>query len=165
MVLRSPRLSLHPLTVDDADEMVGVLADRSLYRYTGNEPPPTLDELRGRYAAQSRGPRPPWTDVWANWIVRADGVAVGYVQATVMPEAGSAEIAWVIGTAHQGRGFATEAAAAMVDALLGSGVRVLRAYIHPKNEPSRRVAAKLGLTKLDGHMFDGEDTWERAVDL
>lgn len=162
-VLRTHRLRLDPLSIDDADEMVAVLADRTLYRYTGNETPPTVDELRRRYEIQTRGPRPPSTDLWLNWIIRLDGAAVGYVQATVIPAEGSADIAWVIGTAHQGRGIATEAAHAMVEALFAVGIDTLRAFIHPRNHASQKVAAKLGLTKLDGHPFDGEDTWARTT--
>lgn len=138
--------------------MVGVLADRALYRYTGQETPPTLDELRARYAAQTRGPRPPSTDLWGNWVVRADGEAVGYVQATIHPP-DDAELAWVIGTAHQGRGYAGEAAAALAEAVLGAGVKTLIAHIHPKNAASRRIAERLGMTKQPGHPFDGEDRW------
>ena len=40
-----------------------------------------------------------------------DGGPLGYVQATVVR--GSADLAWVVGTAHQGRGVAREAAGAV----------------------------------------------------
>lgn len=156
--IRTPRLVLEPLSVDDAAEMAAVLNDRALYRWTGNETPPDEAELRRRYAVQIAGPRPPWSDRWLNWIVRADGAAVGYVQATVMGDA--AEIAWVIGTAHQGRGYATEAARAMVEALRAEGVGTFRANIHPRNVASQVVAGRLGMSKLPGHPFDGEDVWQ-----
>lgn len=141
--------------------MVGLLADRSLYRYTGGETPPTVAELRERYARQIAGPRPPSADRWLNWIVRSDGVALGYVQATVM--ARTAEIAWVIGTAHQGQGYATEAAGAMAEALAETGTDTLQAHIHPRNRPSQIVAERLGLRKLPVHAFDGEDLWQRTL--
>lgn len=143
---------------DDAAEMAALLKDRALYRWTGNETPPDEAELRRRYVAQVAGPRPPWTDRWLNWIVRCEGRAVGYVQATVMGS--TAEIAWVIGRAHQGRGYATEAARTMVEALRAEGIDVFRANIHPHNVASQVVAERLGMVKLPGHPFDGEDVWQ-----
>lgn len=156
--LTSARLRLDPLRVDDADEMVGLLADPGLYRYTGFETPPSFPELRERYRRLTAGPPPPWADLWLNWIVRAQGVAVGYVQATVMADA--AEVAWVIGASHQRLGYATEASRAMLRALADGGVRTVRAHIHPRNVPSQAVAARLGMRRLPGHPFDGEDLWE-----
>lgn len=43
------RVVLVPLTITDAAEMVTVLADDDLYAFTGSGPP-TLPELRARYA-------------------------------------------------------------------------------------------------------------------
>ena len=47
-------LGLRPLRVDDAAEMAEVLADPSLYEFTGGEPPSVAD-LERRYAVQTRG--------------------------------------------------------------------------------------------------------------
>jgi len=81
--LRTARLSLTPLRVDDADAMATVLADERLYEFTGGEPP-TAAELRGRYARQVAGSGRP-DEVWLNWIVRVGGEPVGYAQASVEP--------------------------------------------------------------------------------
>jgi hypothetical protein len=43
------RLELAPLAVRDAEEMVAVLGDERLRTFTGGRPP-TLEELRARYA-------------------------------------------------------------------------------------------------------------------
>jgi hypothetical protein len=77
------RLKLVPLAVGDAEEMVGVLGDERLYAFTGGRPP-TLAELRARYAQLVVGRSPDGTEQWRNWIVRLrDGRAVGTVQATI----------------------------------------------------------------------------------
>ncbi|MGL5910744.1 MAG: hypothetical protein ACRCZP_12125, partial [Phycicoccus sp.] len=55
-------LSLEPLHIDHAVEMVDVLADPALSEAIGGEPP-TVDALRERYARQLRGPEDP-ADEW-----------------------------------------------------------------------------------------------------
>jgi RimJ/RimL family protein N-acetyltransferase len=137
--------------------MHGVLADRSLYRFTGGEPP-DLDDLRRRYRAQVSGP-PGGPETWSNWIVRvtADDRAIGFVQATVVGTA--ADVAWLIGSAHQGRGLATEAAGAMCDWLARQGVRRLTAHIHTDHVASQHVAARLGLIDSGALDDDDEQIW------
>jgi len=62
------------------------------------------------------GRSPDGREEWCNWILRREpgGEAVGYVQATISGEGRRAEIAWVVGLPWQGRGYATEAARALV---------------------------------------------------
>jgi RimJ/RimL family protein N-acetyltransferase len=56
------------------------------------------------------------------------------------------EVGYHVRTAAQGRGYATEAAAACRDhARTVLGATRLIAIIHPDNQPSRRVAEKIGL--------------------
>jgi RimJ/RimL family protein N-acetyltransferase len=163
--LRTARLFLEPLTADDAaalaEEMAPVLADPALYRFTGGGPPEP-GELRRRYAAQAAGTSPDGSQGWLNWIVRerSTGSVVGFVQATVEERAGApvAELAWVVGTGGQGRGVATEAAAAMLTRLRRHGVGTVTASIHPGNGASARVAVKLGLAPTDA-VVDGETRW------
>lgn len=139
--------------------MVAVLADPPLYTFTGGEPP-ALEDLRRRYAAQVAGHSPDGAEQWHNWIVRrADaGSEIGFVQATVIDAGAAADIAWVIGAPWQGRGYATEAARAMVAWLLETGVAVVTAHVHPDHEASARVAARAGLAATD-EVEDGERVW------
>jgi RimJ/RimL family protein N-acetyltransferase len=156
------RLALVPLRVEDADEMAAVLSAPSLYAFTGGDPP-TVDELRERYAAQVAGGPPDADEAWRNWIVRegADGAATGYVQATVTGDV--ADVAWVIGEPWQGRGYAAEAAQAMVGWLTRHGVRTVTAHIHPEHEASAAVADRVGL-KPTLTVEDGERVWRMATD-
>lgn len=158
------RISLTPLTVADADEMVDVLSGERLYTFTGGSAP-TLDGLRARYTRQVAGRSPDGLEEWRNWIVRRghDGQAVGYVQATITEQGRRAEIAWVIGLAWQRRGYATQAAPALVAWLFDRGVEQVVAHIHPDHAASAAVAAKAGLSPTD-QFDDGERLWraERA---
>ena len=161
--LRTPRLRLEPLRVDHAEEMTTVLADPGLYVFTGGGPP-TTDELRARYAGQVRGPSD-GRETWRNWIVRLTetGQAIGFVQATITPDDERADVAWVIGQRWQGRGYATEAARAMVVALADEGVTTVTAHVLAENTPSERVAKRIGLAPTD-RVEDGERVWQGVVD-
>lgn len=158
--LRTSRLDLEPLRVEHADELAPVLADDQLYTFTGGVPP-TPAELRERYRRQVVGRSPDGTERWSNWILRRreDGQVVGYVQATTRQAAGvEAEVAWVVGTAYQGRGYAGEAVRAMIGRLREQGVPTVIAYIHPGHAASQRVARAAGLAPTTS-VVDGEVRW------
>ncbi|MFD9904498.1 GNAT family N-acetyltransferase [Streptomyces sp. NPDC059063] len=164
--LTSERLSLEPLRVTHAEEMAVVLSDPALYAYIGGAPD-DVDALRARYARQVAGAPDPAVS-WCNWVVRvtADGRLAGTVQATVRPgdAAGGlvAEVAWMVGAAWQGRGYATEAAGALVGWLRGHPeVTSVVAHIHPEHAASAAVARAAGLAPTD-EWHDGEVRWRLA---
>jgi RimJ/RimL family protein N-acetyltransferase len=161
-VIATERLDMMPLVPADADEMVEVLAGDELYAFIGGGPP-TLDELRLRYAWQSIGHSADGTEAWLNWIIRdrPDGRAVGFVQATVTEAGRTAEIAWLVGLAWQRRGYATEAANALVAWLVAQGVQTVTANVHPHHHASEAVARRIGLTPTD-ETVDGERVWRRG---
>jgi RimJ/RimL family protein N-acetyltransferase len=152
------RLLLEPLGPEHAEEMAPVLADPALYVFTGGDPP-SAAELRARYERQARGRSADGRQLWLNWILREreGGKAVGYAQATVDPVSGGAEVAWVVGTGFQGRGYATEAAGAMVAWLRARGATVT-AYVHPEHAASQSVARAVGLEPTSV-VRDGEVRW------
>jgi RimJ/RimL family protein N-acetyltransferase len=158
--LETARLHLESLRADHATEMVAVLADPSLYEFTGGTPP-SLDELRWRYGSQVDGSGDP-NELWYNWILRtkADGTAVGFVQATVAVDPGPmADVAWLLGVGHQGRGFAVEGAKSMVEWLASTGVRSFTAHIHPAHARSQEVARAIGFVETSEVDDDGEVVW------
>ncbi|WP_432090152.1 GNAT family N-acetyltransferase [Streptomyces sp. NRRL F-5630] len=152
-----PSFSLVPLAVRHAPAMAAVLADPALYRFTGGEPP-GVAELERRYARQLAGPGETGV-AWVNLLVRLEesGALAGYVQATVT-RGEEAEVAWVVGTAWQGRGLAKAAARALAARLAQAGVRRLTTYVHPEHAASEAVARALGL-RPDGSWQDGERRW------
>jgi RimJ/RimL family protein N-acetyltransferase len=160
--IRTDRLTLTPLAVDDADAMVDVLADERMYEYTGGRPP-DLAALRERYQWLAAGRSPSGDELWFNWITRLapDDTPVGVMQATVAVDGTTADVAWEIGVPWQGRGIASEAAAAVVDWLLDHDVAIVRAMIHAEHAASAAVAARAGLTATD-ELVDGEILWRRG---
>ena len=154
------RLRLHPLRLEDADEMVHVLGDPTLHEFTGGQPA-TLGELRDRYASWVRGSGSD-TELWLNWIVRdiADGSAIGALQATIENPQTTPEalVAWTIGTAWQRQGYASEATIALMQWLARQGIRSVAAHIHPDHVASAKVAASAGL-RATADSIDGEIVW------
>ena len=159
------RLLLTPLRPEDAELMAGVLADERLHEFIGGSPA-SAAELRSRYRRLAAGSPDPG-ELWLNWIVRLSvtGEPVGTVQATVIrrSERWEAAIAWVIGTNWQGRGYASEAARALVGWLSGRGATVITAHIHPRHAASARVAERAGLFPTAAEV-DGERVWRLARD-
>ena len=111
------------------------------------------------------------TDPWVHGFVvvhRETGLAIGSAGFKGPPDDdGIVEIAYGIVPSHQGRGYATEAAAALVAYAIESGqARRIRAHTLPTPNASTRVLAKCELQYI-GEVIDPEDglvwRWERAV--
>lgn len=158
------RLDLLPLLVEHAEEMAPVLSDPALHTFTGGTPD-TPQALRARYQRLAAGSPDPAV-AWLNWVIRlrGDECLTGTVQATISPSGHglTAEIAWVVGTAWQGRGIATEAAQGLVDWLRQQPIQTIIAHIHPDHQASAAVAAAAGLTPAD-EWHDGEIRWRRSI--
>ena len=152
--LESGRLVLSPLVRDDAEDLFGLLRDPAVYRFTGGVPPASVDDLReGRRSLEG-------DELWLNWTLRlrSSGEAVGYVQAGVGER--GADLAWVVGTPFQNRGYATEAGRRAADWICEQfEVSELRAAVHPDHAASRKVAARIGMQPSGEITAGGEELW------
>ncbi|MFE9631156.1 GNAT family N-acetyltransferase [Streptomyces sp. NPDC006463] len=159
VALATRRLDLLPLSPAHADEMALVLADPALHDFIGGAPL-SPDGLRARYERLAAGSPDPEV-VWANWVLRLreQGRLVGTVQATITPGRDRAELAWTVGTAWQGRGFAAEAGRALAAWLTELPIGTLVAHVHPDHAASAAVAAACGL-RATPHRQDGEIRWQ-----
>lgn len=73
------------------------------------------------------------------------GIAIGDVAVGIHDSGRQATIGYSISTGEQGKGYATEAVAAVIDLLFGeAGIHRIAASIDPQNVASRRVLDKLG---------------------
>ena len=98
----------------------------------------------------------PWTHGFAV-LERTTGAHVGACGYKGPPDSdGVVEIAYGVHPAYQGRGYAKEAAAALVDFALRAGARVVRAHTRRENIASTRVLAACGFTGV-GDVIDPED--------
>jgi RimJ/RimL family protein N-acetyltransferase len=162
--LEEPPVNLKPLEVSDADEMVVVLADEQLYEFIGGQPP-ERDELIERYRRLTHGGPKNGSASWFNWIVQFQGHSLGFIQATVTRVEGrlNAELAWVIGTRWQGRGFATIGARLVLDWLRSIGIKNITAHISLSHEASEAVARHIGMTKTTQFDEENECIWNFVI--
>jgi RimJ/RimL family protein N-acetyltransferase len=158
-VLVTDRLRIAPVAPSDAEDLFEVLADPRLGWWTGEASPRDVDEVRARIRRWAE--QEPVGQRWHNWIVRkaVDDEPVAYVQATV---AGShAWLAWVTRADVQRRGYATEAARAVLGRLVDGGVDRIEATIADGHAASEGVARNLGMGPTD-EVVDGERVWRLA---
>jgi len=158
-VIETERLNLAPLVREHAENMFQLLADASLYEYTQDEPPSSLQALQERYAFLQARRSPDGIQAWLNWVLHESksGETIGFVQATVTRN--EADVAWVVGTQWQGQGYGTEAVEAMMSWLYSVGVSSIQAKINPVHFASQRVAEKVGLVRTN-EVSDGEFVWK-----
>jgi ribosomal-protein-alanine N-acetyltransferase len=140
----SASLLLVPQTAVHAQEMFVVLSDPAIYEYE-NEPPPSLEWLRERFAKLESRQSPDGQEQWLNWVIHLRSTElIGHVQATVHPN-GHAAIAYELSSAYWGRGLARQAVQAMISELVEHHqVRGLYAILNRRNLRSRRLLERLG---------------------
>jgi [ribosomal protein S5]-alanine N-acetyltransferase len=145
-VLETERLYLRELQPSDADDLFEILGDPQTMAFYPS--PKTREETdawiawsRGSYAERGFG-------LWAS-VLKSDGALVGDCGLTVQSVDGEGfvEVGYHLNKRLWHRGYATEAAVACRDhAFETVGVGRLIALIRPENEPSWRVARRLGMS-------------------
>lgn len=164
--LRTERLLLRPGGPDDVDAVLGYCSNDDVTRHL---PFGSLDRAGvvariERWTAELA--RDPADDLERDWaptlVVEHDGVVVGDVMLRL--KAGEqrtlAEIGYVFDPAHGGRGFATEAARAVVDLAFGRlGCHRVFAMLDPRNTASSRLCERLGMTH-EAHLR--QDYWGKG---
>ncbi len=116
-------------------------------------------------ARMRESPPTPWTHMFA-MVERASGGVVGSCAFKGPPdENGVVEIAYGVHPEQQRRGYAREAAAALVTFALGAGATLVRAHTRPENDASAGVLLACGFERK-GEVVDPEDglvwRWELA---
>jgi RimJ/RimL family protein N-acetyltransferase len=145
--LRTERLVIRPLREEDRQDVRDIFKDPELTRFLSESArqPGWADKLVD-YGLSYDGP-----SGMGHWVFIEDDILVGTGQLRPSHEVagGQPEIGWYLGTAHQGRGLATEAAAALRD----HGLYTLRlpsvwALVHTDNDASVRLAERLGFVEV-----------------
>lgn len=141
--------TLEPQVAAHAEEMFAVLSDPAIYAYE-NEPPPSLEWLRERFARLESRQSGDGRERWLNWVIRIPSAELaGYVQATVRAN-GSAAIAYELNSRHWGRGVASRAVQAMIRELAEHyQVKQLFAVAKQRNLRSIRFLERLGFSPAE----------------
>jgi RimJ/RimL family protein N-acetyltransferase len=156
--LETERLVLRPFTEDDFDALHEMRSDAGVSRYLYNapqSPEQTRELLQVKIAAASLSEEGQWLSAAAG--LRETGEVVGDVGLCwVSAEHRQGELGYVVHPAHQGRGYATEAARP----LLAFGFETLGLHrivgrLDARNAASVRVLEKLGM-RLEAHFAENE---------
>lgn len=141
MILETERLILRPYRVSDATAVHRYGSDPEVCLYT-DFGPNTWDDTLG-FLQTAVHPIPPKIELAVT--VRDDDVVVGGTGAWPVAE-GRWEMGWVLRRDLWGRGYATEATHAVLNAVAGRGdVHTVFARCRPENAASARVMEKLGM--------------------
>lgn len=130
-----------------------------IFAYIEQMKPHEKAELSPTWLAlvEGSGPADPWIHGFS-LMHRAGGQLVGKGGFKGPPDAdGVVEIAYGVNPEHEGKGYATEAAAALVSYAFGDRqVRVVRAHTLPQSNASMRVLIKCGFRQV-GEVMDPDD--------
>ena len=142
--IETERLILRGWREADLDPLAEMYADKKVVRYLGNPQTATREDtwrsiamMIGHWGLRGYGP-------WA-LEEKATGAFVGR-SGLYYPEGWPGlEVGWVLAPEHWGKGYATEAGRASIAwAFDELGAEHVISLIHPKNEPSIRVAERIG---------------------
>lgn len=142
--IRTARLDVRPLTMDDLDAFHALWSDpRVIFWGALDDRDASRRMLTSVLARTIPGLGP---SGWFAVVRRDDGAFVGDVVLQPAPWApDQPEIGWHTATAHQGRGYATEAARELLAHARAAGVPDVEAAILPDNLPSQTVAVRIGM--------------------
>lgn len=148
--VRTPRLVLRPATADDLDATWRYRRLEVVHRWLTSAPA-TLEAFREALGTPE--------SLAKTLVVESDGVLIGdlmlavedaWAQTEVADRAVGvqAELGWAFDPAHTGRGYATEAVAALVRVCFEDlGLRRVTAGCFAANEPSWRLMERLGMRR------------------
>jgi ribosomal-protein-alanine N-acetyltransferase len=144
--LATPSLELRPFADGDAKAMHEIYSDPAVMRYVATGPAANLaatERLLRDYAIHQRA------HGYSFWgvVERASGALIGDAGLYRTP-AGEVELGYTLGVAWWGRGYATEAASAWLEAAFGPlGIAEVVALAEPANGASLRVLEKAGMRR------------------
>jgi RimJ/RimL family protein N-acetyltransferase len=148
MELETTRLRLEPFELSHFDGLRAMESDPEIMRYISNGVVKTPEEtLTSIERVQSR-----WQQYGFSWWAmreKESGEIVGAccLQHLDNQDGAPLEIGWRLNAYYHGKGFATEAAQAIVKfAVEQVGVKYLVAVADPENAASQKVMQRLGMT-------------------
>jgi RimJ/RimL family protein N-acetyltransferase len=143
--LETERLLIRPWTDDDRAAFRSVVGDPVVMKHLNDSRPYSDEQVDEFFARQARHMAQHGMCMGAT-VEKDSGRVVGISGTQPLGTTGDLEIGWIFHRDTWGRGYATEAGGAAMRYVLETLARPrVVAIIHPENEPSKRVAARLGM--------------------
>lgn len=143
--IRTDRLTVRMMRTPDLPVFVAYRNDPEVAALQAWELPYSAERAASALAAQDALDRP-LVGQWSQLAIEHDGATVGDLALYLHDDGARAEIGFTLATRHQGKGYAREAAAALVDALFEhTDVHRVEASLDPSNIASMRVLEAIGM--------------------
>lgn len=158
--LHTERLTLSPCTIDDAAFLLALLNSPGWLKYIGDRNVHTLEEARSYM--QNRIMKAYEKDDYGMWLVRdtTTGAAMGLCGIVVRDTLPHPDLGFAFLPEFQGKGFAFEAAQAVMEFAIGyTDIDTMLAIATPDNTHSIKLLTKLGMS------FESEFTDPDTKDL
>lgn len=150
MEIKTERLLLRRMTIDDVDELVAIHADPEITRFIG--PFDQVEAIDWVHRVDQN-----WHDHGYGRLAITDRTTrrlLGRTGLAYLPQFGETELGWTLRRDVWGRGYATEAALACMEwAFRDFEIAYLISLIEPDNQRSILVAGRLGMTPLRNDVF------------
>lgn len=158
VILRTDRLVLRRLRRDDAEVVAAYRNDPEIARYQGWDVPCTVEDVADWIGSFMEEPWPsPGSAI--NVAIDLDGTLIGDVAVGWGATYAEAWIGFTLQREHHGRGYATEAAGAVVERLLTEGSERITASVDPENVASVRVLERLGFRRTGSTRSEVRGEW------
>ncbi|GFD87777.1 GNAT family N-acetyltransferase [Alteromonas sp. McT4-15] len=152
-IMDSARLSYHYITEADADFLWELDQDELVMKFINGGKKSSKEDIRDIFVPRFLAYSNPALG-WGLWRVEtlAEKESIGWILVrpfgffTQNPESDNMELGWRFKRSTWGKGYATEAAMAVKDALFDIGVEKFSAIANPDNAASINIMKKLGMT-------------------
>jgi aminoglycoside 6'-N-acetyltransferase len=159
--ISTDRLSLRLMIPEDTDAVYAWMSDPEVARYQFYEPR-EREVVAEKVAEMVAAQRLEKDGDWMQPAVVLDGTVIGsiYFKLTSVDDL-TAEIGWAFTRAYHGHGYATEAAATLLDLAFGPiGLHRVFAELDPRNDASIALCLRLGMRHeahfVEHMMFKGD---------
>lgn len=164
-LLTTGRLLLRPFALSDAPDVQRLAGAREIADTTLNVPHPYADGMAEEWIGSHEAGYAEGSLAIYAVVHRPAEELLGAVGLVIDPQNALAELGYWIGVLYWGRGYATEAARALIDFGFGQlGLNRIQARHLLRNPASGRVMEKLGMTR-EGTFRQAVRKWERFEDV
>jgi RimJ/RimL family protein N-acetyltransferase len=163
--LLTDRLLIEPMTIGDAERFAAYRSDPGVARFQSWDVPYPLERAQEALAANPSGWPPPGS--WTQLAIREGDELRGDVGVHLLDDPvarDTVEVGVTLTPGSRGRGLATEALRAVVDACFAGGAHRVVAGCDARNHPVARLFERVGL-RHEARLVDAEwwkDEWTTA---